>query len=120
MNQPKRALEFFTIAAHLTKRDADLWRHVAIMSKQLGDKNKAIYCFGKVLKLDPDDPEALWERSSLYAETGDLRRAIEGFEILAQKHPHPEVSKELAKVLHNKNGSSHKVLFVISIIYMLH
>jgi general transcription factor 3C polypeptide 3 (transcription factor C subunit 4) len=62
LNQPRRALEFFTIAAHLTKRDPELWKQVAIKAKQLGDKKQAIYAFNKVLRLEPEDPEALWER----------------------------------------------------------
>jgi general transcription factor 3C polypeptide 3 (transcription factor C subunit 4) len=62
MNRLERAVEFFIIAAHLSKRDIELWRHAAIMSKELGNFNRAIYCFNKILKIEPNDTEALWER----------------------------------------------------------
>ena len=45
---PRRALNFFMIAVHLTPKDVHLWRRLAELSTQLGFLRQAIYCLCKV------------------------------------------------------------------------
>ena len=46
--EPKKALKLFMMAAHLTRRDAQLWRRLAEMSVREGEPEQAIYCLGRV------------------------------------------------------------------------
>ncbi|KCV69284.1 hypothetical protein H696_03718 [Fonticula alba] len=78
-NDPARALQFYLIAAHLSRRDPDMWRRVGIMSYEQGQADQALYCFSRTLGLRPKDPDALWYRAQLQAERGDPRRAIESY-----------------------------------------
>lgn len=42
--------------------------------RDMGYTQQAIYCFRKVLVIDPYDMDALWDRSYLLKVSGDLRR----------------------------------------------
>ena len=55
VGQHKKALRLFMMAAHLSKRDAQQWRHLATLSAEHGERSQAIYCLGKVLALTPDE-----------------------------------------------------------------
>ena len=46
--QPRRALNFFMIAAHLTPKDVHQWRRMAGLSSAQGYLRQAIYCLSKV------------------------------------------------------------------------
>jgi tetratricopeptide (TPR) repeat protein len=92
MNDKKKALEFFMIAAHISPKDAPLWRRLGLMSREVGNPptraparwrlhyshprhsqgntEQAIYCYSKAIRLDPNDCDAIWDRSVIYAEQG--------------------------------------------------
>jgi general transcription factor 3C polypeptide 3 (transcription factor C subunit 4) len=42
--------------------------------REMGFNQQAIYCFRKILSIDPFDMDALWDRSYLLALAGDYRR----------------------------------------------
>jgi general transcription factor 3C polypeptide 3 (transcription factor C subunit 4) len=48
IGNPRKALDFYMIAAHLTSSDATLWRRLAHLSTDLGFLRQAIYCLTKV------------------------------------------------------------------------
>lgn len=50
-NNPRKALDFYMIAVHLTPRDVSLWRRLAALSTDLGFLRQAIYCLSKVRHL---------------------------------------------------------------------
>lgn len=85
--EPRRALDFFMVAAHLTPRDSGLWKHLATLSTELGFLRQAVYCLTKVLAYDRDDLDATWDRAVLYAELGELRRALKQFERVGRARP---------------------------------
>ena len=47
MGEPRKALDFYMIAAHLTPKDITLWHRLATLSAELGFVRQAIYCLGK-------------------------------------------------------------------------
>jgi len=97
----RRALDFKMIAAHLTPRDALIWRALAQQSVALGNSRQAIYCLTRVLRLEPEDPHARWDRSILYSEIGELRKAAEGLEWLRKLRPTDgDVATMLARMHH--------------------
>ena len=51
--EPKRALNFLMIAAHLTPKDVHQWRRLAGLSTQQGYLRQAIYCLSKARALSP-------------------------------------------------------------------
>lgn len=44
---PRKALDFYMVAAHLTPKDLSLWHRLATLSTELGFVRQAIYCLGK-------------------------------------------------------------------------
>lgn len=78
--QPRKALDFYMIAAHLTPRDPAMWRRLATMSTDLAFYRQAIYCMGRVLRLEPGDLDARWDRAVLHAQAGNTATAIQQFE----------------------------------------
>ena len=101
----RRSLDFKMIGAHLTPRDAGLWRQLAHESATQGNSRQAIYCLTRVLRLEPDDPHARWDRSVLYHEVGEARKAVEGLEKLRALRPADgDVVSMLARVYHQLNA----------------
>lgn len=98
LGDQQKALEFFMIAAHLTPRDSPLWKRLALLSREQGQPRQAIYCFTKAIRQAPDDMDAIWDRSIIYGEIKQYKKAIEGFELLKNKVDDIELSKEIARV----------------------
>ena len=72
------------MAAHLSRSNSDLWKSLAVLSRELGHKDQAIYCFKKAISADPSDLEALVGSSNLYLEIGNENGAIIGFESILE------------------------------------
>eukprot|EP00803_Ostreobium_quekettii_P007609 evm.model.scf_98.11 EVM.evm.TU.scf_98.11 scf_98:86739-94967(-) len=103
---PRRALDYFMIAVHMTPGDLSLWKRLALVSTEVGFLRQAIYCLTRVIKRDSDDLDAQWDRALLYAEVKELGRATEAFEHVAQMRPgDAEVPKMLAKLYHRMGRS---------------
>lgn len=47
-SDPRKALDFYMIAAHLTPRDISLWRRLANLSTDHGFLRQGIYCLTRV------------------------------------------------------------------------
>jgi general transcription factor 3C polypeptide 3 (transcription factor C subunit 4) len=88
LGEPLKALQVYLVAAHLTKKDADLWKRLGDMFKSFQNNEQAIYCWSKAIRLNPQDTDSLWERSLVYKEIGYFGKAINGL-------------KEILKVLPN-------------------
>ena len=73
MHEPVKALQLAVMGAHL-RHDPEEWEHLAAQSRELGFSQQALYCYGKVVGLDPANVNALWERASLGQEIGDLKK----------------------------------------------
>ena len=67
-NNPRKALDFYMIAVHLTPRDISLWRRLAALSTDLGFLRQAIYCLSKV-RQPRTLPTAHRERRTVYIKT---------------------------------------------------
>ncbi|EFJ49086.1 hypothetical protein VOLCADRAFT_90359 [Volvox carteri f. nagariensis] len=66
--QPRKALDFFMIAAHLSPKDVALWKRLASMSTELGFYRQAVYCLSKAINRNRSDLDAIWDRAVLYAQ----------------------------------------------------
>lgn len=55
---PRKALDFYMVAAHLTPKDLGLWHRLATLSTELGFVRQAIYCLGKARL--PRRPALAW------------------------------------------------------------
>ena len=70
LGAPRKALEFYMIAAHLTPRETALWKRLASMATAIGEDRKADYCLVKAARALPTDPDPLWQRAALCVRTG--------------------------------------------------
>ncbi|CAH1771186.1 436_t:CDS:2, partial [Entrophospora sp. SA101] len=66
----EKALQLYLVAAHLTPHDGALWKRLDHSAA-----HQAIYCFSKAIRCDPNDVDAIWDRSMLYAEIGEYKKA---------------------------------------------
>ena len=60
---------------------------LAVRNFEKENFTKAIQLFEKILKLDPDNPVAIINKSSCLAEIGKYDEAIEQLEIFLKKNP---------------------------------
>ncbi|GFR52663.1 hypothetical protein Agub_g15257, partial [Astrephomene gubernaculifera] len=113
IGQPRKALDFFMIAAHLSPRDLPLWKRLASMSTELGFYRQAVYCLSKVIARDRGDLDALWDRAVLYAQVGDIDKALAHFAEVGRARPgDPEVPVMQAR-LHHQLGAPLKAISVL-------
>ncbi|KAI8098638.1 uncharacterized protein BX664DRAFT_309690 [Halteromyces radiatus] len=94
-----KALEVRMVAAHMSGKDASLWKELGLKSIENNANRQAIYCFDKALALDPLDVDALWDRAFLQKSMGSNDAAIDGFlQILDILPYHFKVINELAQL----------------------
>ncbi|KAF9963994.1 transcription factor TFIIIC subunit tfc4 [Mortierella alpina] len=95
----EKALQLFMVAAHLTPKDGALWKKLAVISKQRGYDQQALYCFSRAYRADKDDMDALWDRSIMYQILDQPYKAIQGFQkLLKVKHHYMPALEELVKL----------------------
>ncbi|KAJ7185570.1 hypothetical protein C8R46DRAFT_382209 [Mycena filopes] len=99
LKQDQQALQLRIMAAHL-RHDADEWDRLARQSKDLGYNHQALYCWGKLSSLDPDNVNAQWDRALLARDLGDLKITRHAFLTILKRFPHDlAVMSELRTVL---------------------
>ena len=89
-----RALLALFHGAHTRPRDTDVWSNVAeLILERAGDDRSAairdaIYCYNRVIGVDPAQTHARYRRASLYFELGYKGKAIWEYERLLKLLPH--------------------------------
>ncbi|SCW03076.1 LAFE_0G02410g1_1 [Lachancea fermentati] len=85
------------LAAHLNSSDWEFWKVVATLSADLGHIRQAIYCYTRAIRMNNEEWECIYNRSILYKKTGQLGRALEGFQKLYSNDPYDaNILRELA------------------------
>ncbi len=92
-------------AAHLRPKDANVWRSCANLILEKGRDhrasylNDAIYCYTRMLQIDPKDFESRYQRALLLRELNHKGRAAHEFEQMLQLLPHDAtILRDLAEV----------------------
>ena len=88
MGRPLKALKLFMMAAHLSgRRDAQQWRQLASLCIKHGELQQASYCLAKLTVLQPNDPDALYDRARLLVHLGQYKRAADVLSNLLEQRP---------------------------------
>jgi general transcription factor 3C polypeptide 3 (transcription factor C subunit 4) len=75
-----KALSYYIIAAHLIKHDTDLWRKLARLTLEIGNRpTEAIYYLSKLIRMRDPRPEYFWTRARLWVEREEYKKGILGF-----------------------------------------
>eukprot|EP00775_Hariotina_reticulata_P002357 gene2357-2663_t len=110
LGEPRKALDFYMIAAHMTGKDVDLWHKLAVMSDEQGFHRQAIYCWNRYLYKDKDNFEARLARARLFPLVNEPWKAKQQYTWLLDKHPgQPEVVKALVTLCHDLNETDKAV-----------
>ncbi|XP_029127156.1 general transcription factor 3C polypeptide 3 isoform X2 [Cajanus cajan] len=76
----KRAMGFYMIAAHLTPKDSSLWKMIFTWSIEQGYIGQARHCLLKAITADPKDATLRGHLARLYVELGDYQKAAVAYE----------------------------------------
>ncbi|KAJ3290235.1 transcription factor TFIIIC subunit tfc4 [Rhizoclosmatium sp. JEL0117] len=110
LGDPAKALQANFMAAHLDLKDAGLWKRLAEISQAKGNTTDTLYCLTKAISADPTDTSAWFTRSVIYADNGQLNRAIQGFNAILQVTPYSmQTIQELARI-YMRLRESHKAI----------
>ena len=113
MEDQKRALECYLIAAYLTGKDVETWKRVATMSREQGLLHQAIYCINRALRLSPSDVNAQYTRAMVLVDLGQTKKGSEAYKALLKLRPHDaKVAAEMAR-LYSKNSESAQAIKVL-------
>ncbi|EJT97237.1 TPR-like protein [Dacryopinax primogenitus] len=92
------ALKFRIMRAHMTA-ESGIWKDLAAESLALDLPRQALYCYRKLLQINPHHEDAIWDRAYLLKAMGELDQALKGFENLLQLNPHnPNVLFQIYQV----------------------
>ncbi|EAU87481.2 RNA polymerase III transcription factor [Coprinopsis cinerea okayama7 len=80
------ALKLRVMAAHL-RNDAEEWERLGRKSREMGLVQQALYCFGKMTQVDPENMEYLWDRAVFAKEVGEGRVARSCFLGILKRYP---------------------------------
>jgi general transcription factor 3C polypeptide 3 (transcription factor C subunit 4) len=102
MGRPLKALKLFMMAAHLSgRRDAQQWRQLASLCIKHGELQQASYCLAKLTVLQPNDPDALYDRARLLVHLGQYKRAADVLGSLLEQRPTDAgIARRLAQCLY--------------------
>mmetsp|Transcript_17429 Transcript_17429/g.48575 ORF Transcript_17429/g.48575 Transcript_17429/m.48575 type:complete len:953 (-) Transcript_17429:429-3287(-) len=101
MGNKRRALAFFMLEAHLTKKDAEPWKRVARLSMELGLRRQAVYCLKGLIRRTKDNLSARHDKAVLLAELGEPNKAISELEAVQKlSDGNPEVPKIIVRLYH--------------------
>lgn len=81
-------------AAHTNPRDPSVWKKVADASLARLDEDRhraladAVYCYARMIEINPKDYDALFQRALLNKQLGYKRKALKEFERLLNMLPH--------------------------------
>ena len=113
MEDPKRALECYLIAAYLTGKDVETWKRVATMSRDQGLLEQALYCINRALRLHPTDENAQYTRAAVLVDLGQDKKGGEAYRALLKQRPHDAtVAAEIARLCH-KGGDAESAITVL-------
>ncbi|KAG8386514.1 hypothetical protein BUALT_Bualt03G0156400 [Buddleja alternifolia] len=113
MSDHKKALNFYMIAAHLTPKDASLWKLLVTRSIEQGDKRQANYCLNKAITAEPGDISLRFHRASLYVELGEHQKAAESYEQISRLCPDNIEVLIKATQLYQKCGQHERVVCIL-------
>ncbi|CAJ0908256.1 1974_t:CDS:2 [Entrophospora sp. SA101] len=83
----EKALQLYLVAAHPTPHDCALWKRLAI-------------------RYDPNDVDAIWDRSMPYAEIGEYKKAIDDAEAEGSYgYPEINITAELYMLINDFGGA---------------
>ncbi|KAG0326992.1 transcription factor TFIIIC subunit tfc4 [Dissophora globulifera] len=99
LGNTEKALQLYLVAAHLVPKDGALWKKLAVISKDCGYNQQALYCFSRAYRADKNDMDALWDRSIMYHVLEQPFKAIQGFQkLLKVKQHYMPALEELVKI----------------------
>ncbi|KAJ8557801.1 hypothetical protein K7X08_004567 [Anisodus acutangulus] len=104
MGDKKRAMNFYMLAAHLSPKDASLWKLLVAWSIEQGNRRQTSYCLSKAITADPEDISLRYHRASIYIELGDYQKAAESYEQIARLCPNEVEVLKTAAQLYRKCG----------------
>ncbi|KAJ7159083.1 TPR-like protein [Mycena crocata] len=82
-----KALQLRIMGAHV-KQDAEEWDRLARVSRELGYRQQALYCWAKAGNIDPTNVQAQWDRAVLARELGDFNTTRIALLAILARFPH--------------------------------
>jgi tetratricopeptide (TPR) repeat protein len=95
----RRAIEQFQKVTEKDPSDAEAFVTLGRLYRLAQNSVEAEKAFQKALELDPDNEYALHGLALLYSDLGDTKTAVQMWERLAQRNPHPRIFRALAATL---------------------
>jgi tetratricopeptide (TPR) repeat protein len=95
----RRAIEQFQKVTEKDPSDAEALVTLGRLYRLAQNSVEAEKAFQKALELDPDNEYALHGLALLYSDLGDTKTAVQMWERLAQRNPHPRIFRALAATL---------------------
>lgn len=95
----RRATEQFQKVTEKDPSDIDAWVTLGRLHRMAQNSVEAEKAFRKALELDPDNEYALHGLALLFSDLGDTKTAIQMWQRLAERNPHPRVLRALASSL---------------------
>ncbi|XP_065175239.1 general transcription factor 3C polypeptide 3-like isoform X1 [Sycon ciliatum] len=92
----ERAFQFSFIAANLKPNDPEQWVTLAEQSLERNDEKMALECYSKGHRYAPGDLNILFNRARLNQKLGNLKKAMDDYEVILKELDPEESEQQLA------------------------
>lgn len=94
MGDVQKSLQYFLIAAYLDPWDCEEWARLADICLEQSDVNQAIKCYSRAISVGGKNKiDCLWERSRLYENIKEYKKALEGYQAILTLLPSSDSEK---------------------------
>ena len=108
--EDQKAVDALYLGAHSAPRDPDIWQGVADACLRLTTVDReialrqALNCYRRVLDIDENNHDALFQRAAIYYEMGNHNRALSEYNNLLKALPHnTSILRQKARLLTDLN-----------------
>lgn len=76
LGDQQKSFGAFLMAAHLSPKDAQLWKRLGQTSMKFNHVDQAIYCLNRAARADPTDIDVLWDCASLNYQQANFQKVL--------------------------------------------
>jgi tetratricopeptide (TPR) repeat protein len=106
LRMPGKASEFQMLAAVLEKKNIELWKRALQLSLDSQNDRQALFCLTKAHRLQPKDPELLFQRATIHLRMKQFPSAIADLQKVLALAPHHEEARRTLRLATQQSRSA--------------
>ncbi|TVU44834.1 hypothetical protein EJB05_04295 [Eragrostis curvula] len=108
-----KAINFLMLAAHVSPKDAYLWKKLIGLAREKEDAALARYCILRAMRADPEDTKLKYICADIYCKLNDYHKAAQIYEQIVKIDPTNVFVRKVAAQLYRNCGHIDKAITLL-------